>query len=231
MCFTHEVVFNIHNSHIWMWDNPQTKEHEHQDHFSVDIWVGIIKDTVVGHYLLPDRLSEQCYYCWKLCYWGAWRCAFLWGSNSISITLYGRYLAVGKWHVMDVEGQLHGLLSCTTKSKGFFHVETPEGAHYTIPPTIIKDLVLRLWTAVTTVGASELWCAQENVLKCSAVCPETNGGHFEHLLQLLRHTLFDHLITCATWWTHVPQTKRLRISCNQELHHGIFVYDWNIKPH
>jgi len=99
---------------------------------------------------------------------------------------------------MDAEGQLHGLLSCTTKSKGFFHVETPEGAHYTILPMIIKDLVLRLWAAVTTVGANVLWCAQENVLQCSAVCPEMKGGHFEHLLQLLRHPLFDHLITCAT---------------------------------
>ena len=63
MCFTHEVVFNIHNSHIWMPDNPQAKEHEHQDRFSVDIQVGIIKDTVVGHYFLLDRLSDQCYNC------------------------------------------------------------------------------------------------------------------------------------------------------------------------
>jgi hypothetical protein len=74
VCFTHDV-FNNHNSHIWMLDNPQAKEHEHQDCFSVDSWVGIIKDTVVGHYLLPDRLNDQCYYlletmllgCLKVC--------------------------------------------------------------------------------------------------------------------------------------------------------------------
>jgi hypothetical protein len=75
VCFTHEVVFNIYNSHIWIWDNPQAKEHKHQDRFSVDTWVGIIKDTIVGHYLLPDRLTDQCYYfletmllgCLKVC--------------------------------------------------------------------------------------------------------------------------------------------------------------------
>ena len=99
---------------------------------------------------------------------------------------------------MDVKGQLHGLLSCTTQSKGFFHVETPDGAHYTVPPMITKDLVLRLWADVTTVGANVLWCALENVLQCRIVCPEMNGGHFEHLVQLLRHLLFDHLITWAT---------------------------------
>jgi len=47
------------------------------------------------------------------------------------------------------------------------------------------------------VGANVLWCAQENVLQRSVVCPEMNAGHFEHLLQLLQHPLFDHLITCA----------------------------------
>jgi hypothetical protein len=58
-----------------MWDNPRAKECEHQNCFSVDTWVGIIKDTVVGHYLLPDRLTAQCYYfletmllgCLKVC--------------------------------------------------------------------------------------------------------------------------------------------------------------------
>jgi hypothetical protein len=73
--FTHEVVFNIHNSHIWMWDNPQAKAHEHQDRFSVDSWVGIMNDTVVALYLLPDRLTDQYNYfletmllgCLKVC--------------------------------------------------------------------------------------------------------------------------------------------------------------------
>jgi len=75
VCFTHEVLFSIYNSHIWMWNNPRAKECKHQDRFSVDTWVGIIKDTVVGHYLLPDRLTDQCYYfletmllgCLKVC--------------------------------------------------------------------------------------------------------------------------------------------------------------------
>lgn len=70
--------------------------------------------------------------------------------------------------------------------------------HITVPPGIIKDIVIRLWAAVTMVDANVLWCAQENALQCSAVCPQMNGAHFEHLLQLLRHPLFDHLIVSAT---------------------------------
>jgi hypothetical protein len=43
-------------------DNPHANEHEHQNHFSVNIWVGIIKDTLVGHNVLSDRLTDQWYY-------------------------------------------------------------------------------------------------------------------------------------------------------------------------
>lgn len=87
---------------------------------------------------------------------------------------------------MDVEGQLN--------PSDFFHAQTPEGAQYTVPPGIIKDIVKRVWAAVTMVDNNVLWCAQENALQCSAVCPEMNGTHFEHLLQLLRHPLFDNLM-------------------------------------
>jgi hypothetical protein len=57
-CFTHEGVFNVHNSHFWAWDNPHAiREHGCQVRFSVSIWANIVGDIVVGPYLLPDRLT------------------------------------------------------------------------------------------------------------------------------------------------------------------------------
>jgi hypothetical protein len=45
----HEGVINIHNSHLWTWDNPQAIcEHGCEAHFSVSIWDGIVGDIAVG---------------------------------------------------------------------------------------------------------------------------------------------------------------------------------------
>jgi hypothetical protein len=55
-CFMREGVFNVHNSHLWAWNNPHAIC---ECGFSVNIWIGIVGDIVVGPYLLPDRLTAQ----------------------------------------------------------------------------------------------------------------------------------------------------------------------------
>jgi hypothetical protein len=62
-CFTREGVFNVHNSHLWKRDNPHAiRERGYQVRFSVSVWAGIVGVTVVGPYLLPDRLTAQRYH-------------------------------------------------------------------------------------------------------------------------------------------------------------------------
>jgi hypothetical protein len=47
---------NIHNSHLWAWDNPHAiHEHEYQVYFTISAWTGIIRDTAVGPYLLTAQ--------------------------------------------------------------------------------------------------------------------------------------------------------------------------------
>ena len=61
--FTHEGVFNFHNSHCWDHDNPHmTRPHSHQTRFSVNVWAGIVGDQLVGPYLFPDTLDGRKYY-------------------------------------------------------------------------------------------------------------------------------------------------------------------------
>jgi hypothetical protein len=60
--FTREGVFNSRNGQVWVQHNPHvTCEWGHQVHWSINMWVGIIGNCVVGSYLLPDRLNGPAY--------------------------------------------------------------------------------------------------------------------------------------------------------------------------
>jgi hypothetical protein len=49
-------MFNIHNSHLWAWDNPQAIcKCGYQVCFSVSVWTGITGDMAMGPCTLPDN--------------------------------------------------------------------------------------------------------------------------------------------------------------------------------
>ena len=55
-------IFNSHNSHVWPVANPHAASvHYHQQHFEVNVRAGIVRDFLIGPYLLPWRLSAQIY--------------------------------------------------------------------------------------------------------------------------------------------------------------------------
>ncbi|GFT85204.1 DUF4817 domain-containing protein [Trichonephila clavipes] len=50
------------NAHNWKYNNPHTiHPHSCQRRFSVNVWVGIIYDHLIGEYLLPRRLDGGTY--------------------------------------------------------------------------------------------------------------------------------------------------------------------------
>jgi hypothetical protein len=56
-------IFNSHNSLVWPAANSHSASvHWHQQHFSVNIWEGILHDFLIGSYLLPRWLSAQVYW-------------------------------------------------------------------------------------------------------------------------------------------------------------------------
>jgi hypothetical protein len=62
--FTNEAGFigdgtvNFHNNHVWVDDNPHTTEaSRHQHQFSINVWVGILGDQLLGPVVLPNRLT------------------------------------------------------------------------------------------------------------------------------------------------------------------------------
>ncbi|GBM38656.1 hypothetical protein AVEN_163226-1 [Araneus ventricosus] len=60
--FTWEGMLNSHNFHVWSEENPHaTRTRAAQERFSVNVWAGIVRDHLVGPYLLPELLTGANY--------------------------------------------------------------------------------------------------------------------------------------------------------------------------
>ena len=60
--FTRDTVFNSQNIHIWD-DKNSHAQHAHgvQQHFTINVWAGIVNCSLIGPYLLPSRLTGHAY--------------------------------------------------------------------------------------------------------------------------------------------------------------------------
>lgn len=60
--FTREGVFNTRNKHLWADENPYgIVQRRFQKRFSVNVWAGIIGDSLIGPYILPNKLNGPTY--------------------------------------------------------------------------------------------------------------------------------------------------------------------------
>lgn len=60
--FTRDGIFNTKNSHVWDEENPfAVVERGHQIRFKVNVWAGVIGDTLIGPYILPTNLNGRSY--------------------------------------------------------------------------------------------------------------------------------------------------------------------------
>lgn len=60
--FSRNAIQNFHNNHMWADENPYAITETHfQEQFSVNVWVGIIDDNLIGPFFLPGRLNGQSY--------------------------------------------------------------------------------------------------------------------------------------------------------------------------
>lgn len=61
-CFTRNGIINFHNTHVWADENPHAiRRHNFQHRFSINVWVGVIGDHLIGPYVLPMRLNGEAY--------------------------------------------------------------------------------------------------------------------------------------------------------------------------
>ena len=60
--FTREGIVNVHNLRLWSAVNLHvTRQCNHQDRFSVNVWEGILGDHVIGPYILTERQNGRNY--------------------------------------------------------------------------------------------------------------------------------------------------------------------------
>lgn len=60
--FSRNAIMNFHNNHNWAQENPHAiTESNFQEQFSVNVWIGIIDDYLIGPFFLPLRLNGQSY--------------------------------------------------------------------------------------------------------------------------------------------------------------------------
>ncbi|EZA58875.1 hypothetical protein X777_00578, partial [Ooceraea biroi] len=61
--FTNNRIINFHNNHIWADENPHAVvESRHQHRFSLNVWVGILRDRLIGPRIRASflRRCEAC---------------------------------------------------------------------------------------------------------------------------------------------------------------------------
>lgn len=60
--FTNNGIINFHNNHVWTDENPHAVvESRHQHRFSLNVWLGILGDRLIGSVFLPNRLTSEVY--------------------------------------------------------------------------------------------------------------------------------------------------------------------------
>jgi hypothetical protein len=60
--FTRNGKLNFHNSHYWEEENPHVvRRTNFQQRFSINLWAGIIHDTLIGPIEIPQRLNSNLY--------------------------------------------------------------------------------------------------------------------------------------------------------------------------
>lgn len=60
--FSRNAIRNFHNNHVWADENPhEVIEDRFQHQFSLNVWVGIVGDCLIGPIFLPERLTGDVY--------------------------------------------------------------------------------------------------------------------------------------------------------------------------
>ena len=61
-CFSRNGSLNFHNAHIWTDENPRAiRQSNFQQRFSLNLWAGIVNETLIGPFELPARLNGESY--------------------------------------------------------------------------------------------------------------------------------------------------------------------------
>lgn len=196
--FTRNGVYNVHNMHVWADENPHAiMETRHQVRFSLNIWVGILGDRLLGPVVLPNRLTGVAYL------------NFLQNTLGDLLDDIPLRLRQQMWFQhdgapahfsVDVREHLHrtfdqrwigrgGPVSWPARSPDlnpldFFLWGYLKSLVYARPVNNIDELRQRVEQACHQIRANEgvFGRVRRSLRRRCRACLEMQGGHFEHIL-------------------------------------------------
>jgi len=196
--FTRDGIFNFHNTHQWADENPHAiVESRHQQRFSLNVWLGILGDRLIGPVVLPDRLTGPAYQ------------NFLMNTLPPLLEDVPLNLRAASWFMHDgapphfslaVREYLNQMYQERWIGRGgpvawpprspdlnpldFFIWGYLKSLVYAEPINNLEQLENRIEEACVTIrikpGVFER--ARDSFLRRCRVCIDMEGGHFQHLL-------------------------------------------------
>lgn len=196
--FTRTGIFNTHNMHYWDDENPHTTWNRgHQQRFSINVWCGILGDSLLGPHVLPRRLNGQTYlefllntlpgYLEDISLATRRRAWFMHDGapahnthnvrDFLARTFHGKVIAHG------------GTIAWPARSPDlnpldFFLWGHLKSQVYATPIDREEDLLARIQDACNDIRnmPGVLARVQQSMVRRCNLCMEQRGNHFEHLL-------------------------------------------------
>lgn len=186
---------NRHNMHYWSQTNPHwMQEVNHQGHWSVNIWCGILNGQIIGPFFFDQSLNGERYL------------NFL--RNELPILLedvplgirrhmYFQHDGCPAHYSLDVRNYLNTTYPDRWIGRGslfpwparspdltcldFYLWGRIKDLVYTIRPTTRNDMSERITYAIQSISQREIVTATQSTLQRMLACVENDGRHFEQL--------------------------------------------------
>lgn len=196
--FTNFGMFNRHNEHIWSIENPRVhQERRPQVRFGLNVWVGLLGDTIIGPYIYEENLNADAYLHFLNTFLADYldeniwlgRLSQLWFqqdgapphnarrvSEKLSEMFPGRVISNNG----DVQWPPR---SPDLSPLDFFLWGCMKDHIYKTVPANIEELRVRIITTLRShVRRRHVLRAVQNVNKRIRLCVQVEGDSFEHLL-------------------------------------------------
>lgn len=195
-CFTRRGMVNFHNLRVWSTQHPhEVRPRNFQREFSVNVWMGIVGNNVLGPFLLPHRLNGQYF----LEFLQENHAEFLENvplnvRNQLYFQLDGcpaHYFApVLNWLNTNYGERWIGRggpvawppRSPDITPMDFFLWGYIKDIVYATPVNTREELIQRIRDAARTITPEHLSNVRRSILRRSDLCINQNGSHFEQLL-------------------------------------------------
>lgn len=196
--FTNAAMFNRHNERYWSIENPhQFQERRPQIRFSLNVWVGLLGDTIIGPYIYEETLNADRYLNFLRTFLTDFiddnvplhRLNAIWfqqdGAPPHNARKVGECLSeMFPNHVIANNGDvLWPARSPDMSPLDYFLWGTMKNNIYKTLPADLDELRQRIVTTLRhKIRRRDVSRAIANLRKRVALCLELGGGQFEHML-------------------------------------------------